>query len=204
MTPVLKTLKALIYMVMLFVIVYAMLYVISYVSKPETRIQLNQAAVITKVQALSKLETSSFTIEKIIEAGVQGNAFQNILHGDKILLIAHATVVAGFDLSKIDTSLVKVKGTTLEITLPAPEILYSRLDNDQTRVYDRKLGLLTKGNAGLESQARAAAEQSIRQAACEGGILAAAAENGRKQLQTMFATGGFSEVIVLTPVGECR
>ncbi len=204
MTPVLKTLKALIYMVALFVIVYVILYAVSSISKPETRIRLDQAAVITKVQALSKLETSSFTIEKIIEAGVQGNTFQNILYGDKILLIAHATVVAGFDLSKIDMTLVKIQGEKLEITLPAPEILYSKLDNDQTRVYDRKLGLLTKGDAGLESKARTAAEQSIRQAACEGGILAAAAENGRKQLQTMFATGGFSEVIVLTPVGECR
>ena len=130
--------------------------------------------------------------------------FKNILYGDKILLIAHANVVAGFDLSKLNPELVEVKGTKLQITLPAPEILYSRLDNEQTRVYDRKLGLFTKGDPGLESQARAAAEQSIRLAACEGQILVTAADNGRKQFQTMFASAGFTEVIVLTPIGECK
>lgn len=204
MTPVLKILKILSYIVIFLVVAYGALYFISSVSKPDTMIRLDQAAVITEMQSLAKLETASFTIEKIIEGGVQGNTFQNILYGDKILLIAHANVVAGFDLSKLNPELVEVKGTKLQITLPAPEILYSRLDNDQTRVYDRKLGLLTKGDPGLESQARLAAEESIRKAACDGHILAAAAENGRKQFQTMFATGGFTEVIVLVPIGECR
>ncbi|MEN9604706.1 MAG: hypothetical protein RJB39_391 [Candidatus Parcubacteria bacterium] len=204
MTAFLKTIKILIYVVVFLVIIYFALKLTSSTSKPSTKINLDQASVITEIEALSKLETASFTIEKIIEAGVQGNAFQNILYGDKILLIAHANVVAGFDLAKLNKELVKVKGTKLEITLPAPEILYSRLDNDQTRVYDRKLGLLTKGDAALESQARAAAEQSIRKAACDGGILPIAAENGRKQFQTMFASAGFTEVIVLTPVGECK
>ena len=204
MTPLLKTLKILIYIVVFLAVAYGALRFASLTSKPDTVINLNQAAVITEIQSLAKLETASFTIEKIIEAGVQGNSFQNILYGDKILLIAHANVVAGFDLAKLNTELVKVKGTKLEITLPAPEILYSRLDNEQTRVYDRKLGLFTKGDVGLESQARAAAEASIRSAACEGQILAAAADNGRKQFQTMFAAGGFTEVIVLVPIGECK
>lgn len=204
MTPLLKTLKILTYVVVFLVIVYAALRFVSAISKPGPEINLDHAAVIKEVQSLAKLETASFTIEKIIEGGVRGNAFQNILYGDKILLIAHANVVAGFDLAKLNPELVEVKGTKLQITLPAPEILYSRLDNEQTRVYDRKLGLLTKGDPGLESQARAAAEQSIRLAACEGQILVAAADNGRKQFQTMFASAGFTEVIVLTPIGECR
>lgn len=204
MTPLLKTLKILTYIVVFLVIVYAALRFVSAISKPGLEIKLDHAAVIKEVQSLAKLETASFTIEKIIEGGVQGNAFQNILYGDKILLIAHANVVAGFDLSKLNPELVEVKGTRLQITLPAPEILYSRLDNEQTRVYDRKLGLFTKGDPGLESQARAAAEQSIRLAACEGQILVAAADNGRKQFQTMFASAGFTEVIVLTPIGECK
>lgn len=165
---------------------------------------MNQTAVITEIQSLAKLETASFTIEKIIEGGTQGNVFQNILYGDKILLIAHANVVAGFDLSKLKESDVKINGEKLEITLPPAEILYSRLDNEQTRVYDRKRGLLTKGDSQLESQARLAAEESIRIAACDGGILQVASENGHKQLQTMFKAAGFDEVVVSATVGECR
>lgn len=199
-----KIIKTLVYVVLGLIVVYGILSITSSLSKPETKFSLTQSAVITRMQALSRLETASFTIEKIIEGGVQGNVFQNILYGDKILLIAHADVVAGFDLSKITTQDVLVSGKELVIHLPAPEILYSRLDNAQTKVYDRKLGLLTKGDSDLESQARAKAEETIRKAACDGGILRMATDNAQKQFQGMFGTAGFEKVVVTAKTGECK
>ncbi len=196
--------KTIVYLILILGILYGVLRILASVGKPATTFSLTQASVITKIQALSRLETASFTIEKIIEGGVQGNVFQNILYGDKILLIAHADVVAGFDLSKLKVDDVVVSGKDLRIELSAPEILYSRLDNEQTKVYDRKLGLLTKGNSTLESQARASAEQSIRKAACDGGILKTAAVNGQKQFETMFASAGFNAIVVTIPEGICE
>lgn len=196
--------KTIVYLILILSIIYGVLRILTSMGKPATTFSLTQASVITKIQALSRLETASFTIEKIIEGGVQGNMFQNILYGDKILLIAHADVVAGFDLSKLKVDGVVVSEKDLRIELPAPEILYSRLDNEQTKVYDRKLGLLTKGNSALESQARASAEQSIRKAACDGGILKTAAVNGQKQFETMFASAGFNAIVVTMPEGICE
>ncbi len=200
-----KTLKVLVGLIVVLAIVVLLFRFILAVTKPVTRISLDQTAVITKIQSLSKLETSSFTIEKIIEGGTKGNTFQNIIFGDTILLIAHGTVVGGFDLAKIQEKDVTVSDTKLRIVLPAPEILYSKLDNSQTKVYDRKRGLLTKGDKDLESEVRLAAETSIREAACVGGVLDQASTNLRQQLSMLFLSLGFTEVTFEIPkTVSCR
>ncbi len=167
----------------------------------------NQSAVVTQIQSLNRLETASFTIEKIIDAedsDTSKNIFKNILFGDKILLLAHANIIAGFDLSKLQASDVLVDHGILRIKLPAPEILVSKLDNDKTKIYDRKLGFLTKGNPQLESKARFEAENSLRKAACDQNILSIATENVKKQFQTIFLTAGFSEVNIEVPEAVCK
>lgn len=186
------------------VIVISIYQVYGWFKGPQSRISLDQASVVTEIRSLSKLETTSFTMEKIIEGGVQGNAFQNILYGDRILLIAHAEIIAGFDMSKLEVDDVRVSGTTVELRLPAPEILVSRLDNEKTRVYDRKLGIFTKGDPQLESEARLAAENSIRQAACDAGILMVAQQNGAQQLRVLLELAGFEKVNTVFAKGECK
>lgn len=167
-------------------------------------INTDRAAVIKEMRSLQRLETAIFTIEKIIDGGTTGdNIFQQFLFGDKILLIAHGQVISGFDLSQISENDIDVDGSKIRVTLPAPQILTTVLDNTQTRVYDRQKGILNPGEKNLESQARKAAEDSIRKAACEGGILKQASENARKQLTAFLQALGFTEVSVDIPEGSC-
>lgn len=169
------------------------------------KINTNRAAVIKEVQSLNRLETASFTIEKIIDAGTtDSNAFNNFFFGDKILLIANGKVIAGFDLSQIKESDIQVNGTDLKIKLPPPQILVVTLDNSQTRVYDRQKGILNQGETNLESEARKVAETSIKQAACNGGILQQASDNGRKQLAALFYGLGFITVNIEIPSASCQ
>ncbi len=163
----------------------------------------SKTTVIKQIRGLNKLETASFTIEKVIDGGTSGNQFQQLLFGDRILLIAHGEVIAGVDLSKLKNSDVIVEGNTVKLILPKPEILVTRLDNDQTRVYDRSTGLLNRGDKDLESKARETAEQQIKGAACTGNILNIAAENARKQLTALFKAAGFTTVIIDIPQGSC-
>lgn len=171
---------------------------------PGLHINLSQASVVKEIQSLNRLETVQFTLEKIIDAGYHGNFFQNILYGDRILLIAHADVVAGFDLSKISSDDIEVDGTSLTITLPAPEIFYTALNNTMTRVYDRRTGLLALYNTNLESEARAQAEHAIRSDACAAQILATTEENGQKQIEAIFKMAGFTNVSFIIPEGTCN
>src|SRR5690349_6296686 len=63
-----------------------------------TVISIDRPAIIRQIQNLNRLETSSTSIEKVIEAGQSGSAIYNLLMGDQMLLIAHGQVIAGFDL----------------------------------------------------------------------------------------------------------
>lgn len=196
-----------IFLVLIFLVgvVFLAVWFIVFKDSAATLINTDRAAVIKEMRALQRLETASFTIEKIIDGGTTGNnVFQQFLFGDKILLIAHGQVIAGFDLSQISDQDLEINGTELKVTLPKPQILVSTLDNTQTKVYDRQKGILNPGEKDLESEARKAAEQSIREAACDGGILTQASDNARKQLTAFFLALGFTKVSIDIPEGNCE
>jgi len=167
------------------------------------KINTSGTAVVKEIQKLQRLETASYTVEKIIDAGTAGNRFEQFLFGDRILLIANGQIVAGFDFAQVKESDLLINGPSINLNLPAPQILFTRLDNDKTRVYDRSTGLLTKGERDLEAEARAAAEISLRQAACEAGLLVSAEQNGRKQMTAFLTILGFTSVTVNIPKATC-
>ena len=166
-------------------------------------IRADGAAVITQIRKLNRLETAQFTIETIIEAGEKDERFGGILFGDKLLLIANGQVVGGVDLTTMTEQDIVIDDSNLSVTLPAPEIFSVSLDNTKTRVYDRQQGLLSRSDKDLEREARRAAEDKVRSAACEGGILQEAGTNAKQQLEALFSTLGFTSVSVTVPVGEC-
>jgi hypothetical protein len=171
--------------------------------KSDISYSISSQTVIKQMRELNRLETASFTIEKVIDAGTSGNAFQQFLYGDRILLIAHGEVIAGVDLSKLTDQDISINGSTITVTLPSPQILEVSLDNDQTRVYDRTQGILTHGNKDLESNARSVATQTIQDAACKGGILIQAGDNAKKQLSAFLKALGFSTIRFEVTAGSC-
>lgn|SRR3989338_9016139 len=181
------------------------IWIFVFKSDNTSSINTSRASVIKEMRSLQRLETASFTIEKIIDGGTTGgNVFSQFLFGDKILLIAHGQVIAGFDLSQLSENDIEIKDSSIRLTLPKPQILVTTLDNTQTRVYDRQKGILNPGQKDLESDARKAAEQSIKEAACTGGILTQASDNARKQLTAFLMALNFTEVSIDIPIGSCK
>jgi hypothetical protein len=68
------------------------------------------------------------------------------------------------------------------------------IDNSQTQVIDRDTGLFTKGDPKLESDARQVAEQVLRNAAVEAGILDRAQKNARAVIEALLLELGYNEV----------
>ena len=156
-----------------------------------------QPAVITQIRELGRLETASYTVEKVLEGGVdQGNSLLNLLLGDRLLFIAHGEVIAGVDLTELADKDVVVSDDRQSVTLrlPPARVLTQRLDNELSRVYDREQGLLTKGDPDLESRVRQEAESAVLLAACEGGILAQAELNAQRQVQILLLAVEFREI----------
>lgn len=186
-----------------FIIVLLVTWFFVFNNPTGTNINLSHTAVIKEIRNLQRLETASFTIEKVIDGGTSGNVFQQLLFGDKILLIAHGQVIAGFDLSQISEKDIVINDKNIRVTLPKPQILVTTLDNTQTKVYDRTRGILNPGDKDLESKAREAAQNSIKEAACKGDILKQASDNARKQLTAFLSALGFTEITIDIPEASC-
>jgi hypothetical protein len=149
--------------------------------------------IIRQVQSLARLETIQYTVEKVITAEVNQGVL-GPLFGDKLLLVAHGNVIAGIDMNKITSTDLWLEGDILKARLPAAEVFAATLDNQQSYIYDRETGLLTKGDPGLETAARQIAESEIRKAAEVDGILKLAQQNAEAYLERLFNTLGYLKV----------
>ena len=157
---------------------------------PTPTIIPDPVTIINDVRALARLETIQYTVEKVITAEIgQGNF--GFLFGDKLLFVAHGFVIAGIDLAKLQPGDMQMVNGVLNVRLPPAEIFVATLDNDKSYVYDRETGLLTQGDQNLETNARQAAENEIKKAAVEDGILNLAQQNAESFLFKFFGALGF-------------
>ncbi|HEX9091315.1 MAG TPA: DUF4230 domain-containing protein, partial [Anaerolineales bacterium] len=147
---------------------------------------------------LARLETIQYTVEKVITAEVGQNALSP-LFGDRLLFVGHGYVTAGIDLSKMRSQDLVFEDGILMFHMPAAEIFVATLDNDKSYVYDRETGLLTHGDVNLETAARQAAEDQIRQAALDDGILTQAKTNAETFLESLLSELGYSQVSFVEP-----
>ena len=160
------------------------------------RIDTSRPAVIRRIQELQRLETVVFGMDKIVSGGQESRYLPHMLAGERLLLIVYGEVTAGVDLGKIQDGQFDINGKSVVMTLPAPEIFSTRIDNERTRVYSRETGLFTAPDPNLESDMRKEAERQIRQAALDGSILKSAATNARTTLKTFLEGLGFDHVEV--------
>ena len=157
---------------------------------------------ITEVRSLGRLETVQFFLQTVINLKDEpSNVWEQLLGTDSMLLVAGGEVVAGFDLSAMDADDITAHGDRVTIVLPPPEILYSRVDNEETFVYERKSGLLRKPDKDLEGEARRLAEQAMVDRALRGEILRRAEANGRSQMEALLRALGFTNVLIIVRGG---
>jgi hypothetical protein len=154
--------------------------------------------IIFDIQELGRLETTEFAMRTVLDLeNDPSNLWQEIFGTDKLMLVAEGEVVAGFDLQKVDQKKdIQAQGTTVKITLPRPEILYSRIDNAKTFVYERKTGLLTQPDPTLEGRARLLAEQDLVKWAEQRGIYQKAEAAGRVYLENFLRSLGFTKITI--------
>jgi len=158
------------------------------------RFNVDQATVVRQIQRLQKLETVSYTMDKII-GGARDNAYlPKFLAGDRILLVVHGEVVAGVNLENIKASDVTVLAHSISLRLPPAEVFSTRIDNAKSRVYSRDTGLFTSPDPNLESEVRQEAERQLQQSAVVDGILKSADQNARNTVSGMLTGLGFTQV----------
>lgn len=155
----------------------------------------NPATIVREVQDLARLETASYSFEKVLRAEREQDLLWGVF-GETMLFVAHGEVVAGVDLDQMEEEDVQVVDPdTVMVHLPEAEIFYVVLDNEESYVADRDTGLLTRADPELETIVRRRAENELRSAAEESDILGRANENATVYMRDFLQSLGFEEVI---------
>jgi hypothetical protein len=160
----------------------------------QTSINVSQPTVVRQIQQLQRLETVTYTMDKIISGERDNPYLPKFLAGDRLLLVVHGQVIGGVDLAKVQPADVIVRGSSITFHVPQAEIFSTLIDNARTRVYSRDTGLFTSPDPNLESEVRVEAERQLQQAALQDGILKTADQNARSTLASMLKGFGFSQV----------
>jgi hypothetical protein len=154
--------------------------------------------IITEIKSLGRLETVQFMMQTVIDLEREPtNIWGQVFGTDELLLVAGGEVVAGFDLAKVREQDITVRGDHVTMVLPPPEILYSRVDNQETYVYERRTGLFRKPDPRIETEARQLAEQAMLERAHRGEILRQAEANGRLQIEGLLRSLGFTDILLI-------
>lgn len=159
-----------------------------------TKINVGQPTVVRQIQQLQRLETVSYTVDKIISGEHENPYLPKFLAGDRLLLMVHGEVIGGINLAGLQPGDVQIQGRKVSVHLPAAEVFSTRIDNTKTKVYSRDTGLFTSPDPNLESEVREEAERQLQQDALQDGILKTAGDNARNTIAGMLKGFGFTDV----------
>lgn len=151
--------------------------------------------VVLQVQKLSQLVTVHYKIQRVVGL----TEIKEPVGEDSILLMVEGDVFAGINLHDIKpTDVMADDAGNLTLTLPAPAIVNTSLDEKKVKVWDRHVTWWTPWMAqdpDLEHKARLRAVDDIRQAALDMGILEQAKSNAQSAVHDLFAALGWKATI---------
>lgn len=165
------------------------------VPTPTPRI-ITGATVVHQIQQVSRLETTSYSIQTVVTVERPGGLLG--VGSQRLLVIVRGTVVAGIDVGKLQPRDVTVSedGRQVAVRLPPAEILSTSLDERQTQVYDHQTGLFTRPDSSLVVEAQQAGAAQVLRTACEDGILRRATGDAQRAVTQMLTLVGFERVLV--------
>ncbi len=155
---------------------------------------IDQPTIVHQIQQLQRLETVRFSMDKIISGEHDSPYLPKFLVSDRLLLVVHGDVIAGVDLSQLQSQDVSIARKTISVRVPKSQILVTNLDNSKTRVYSRDTGLFSSPDPNLETEVRQEAERQLQEAALQDNILKTADENARSTLSALLRSLGFTTV----------
>lgn len=172
------------------------------VSEPEVD---PRTLVVQQVQGVNELTTAVFAMESVVPASRDRTLGNYVIGKTTLLYIAYGEVRAGVDLSEINVEDVTIVGDRLQLRLPPPEILDSKIDVMRSRVYDYDRGFLGLGpDSAPELQDVAQKETLTRMVtiACDSGLLTDANERAEVALTRLLNTVGYQELEIQTQVPD--
>lgn len=165
----------------------------------------NTANVIEKVKKISELVTTCYYEEYVLlskknelkEIGLFKKSVDTLYN--EIVITVKGTVRAGFDLSKIADDGIKVHGDTIDVKLPAPQILDIISNPSDYTIFEESGKWSHEEIVALQSQGK---ERTLNNA-LQHNLLLKANEAGKERVADLFRSFGFSVVnVTTTPIAQ--
>jgi hypothetical protein len=175
-------------------------------AKPQVDVR---SIVVSQVRGASELTTAVFTMEAVVPTRQERKIGQYTLGATTLLYIAYGEVRAGVDLKDLKADNVTIVNDTIQLQLPPPRILDSKIDVNRSSVYDYDRGFLGLGPdtaPQLQTLAQQETLKKIKDAACRENLLAQANDRAELVVEKLLNTAGYKQVVVKTqspPPGAC-
>ncbi|MDJ0589640.1 MAG: DUF4230 domain-containing protein [Pleurocapsa sp. MO_226.B13] len=169
----------------------------------------NSALIVDRIQNLQELTTTVQTMEKIVPTSAERKLGDFPLATTRLLYIARGEIRAGVDLNQLSDRDIQVdrQHQSIEINLPPAKILDSKIDLNNSRVYDYDRGFLNLGPdvaPQLQTLAQRTTLTEIVDTACSDGILETANTRAKESITQLLTSFGYSQVKVnTTPPNSC-
>jgi len=151
---------------------------------PAPRITITHNTVLEKVENLGRLELVRYRFKDVVE---YKQSTYRLLPDAKVALIVAGDAVGCLDLRKVRPQDVVFEGDSLvRVALPPAELCTWQIDHSQSRVYSVENGFFK--DAELVDAGYKYAEQNVRRAALQSGILAQTEQNAQQILRPMLET----------------
>lgn len=157
---------------------------------------------VLEIKELGELSTIEYTIGKLIQMDQSESDWYK--WGDrKILINTRATVKAGIDLKKIKEEDVRVKGRTIEITLPSPEYTSFSMDPNFTRTEVESVSGFRDGFTQKEkNNFMRQGEEAIKKELANLSILEEAQSSAEDIVREFYRSLGFETVIIKSKLDQ--
>ena len=166
--------------------------------KPEVDVR---SLVVSQVRGASELTTAVFTMEAVVPTRQNRDLAGYTVGTTTLLYIAYGEVRAGVDLKDLNANNVQIVNDTIQLQLPPPRILDSKIDVNRSSVYDYDRGFLGLGPdvaPQLQMLAQRETLKKITTAACSQGVLQQANDRAELVVEKLLNTAGYKQVVVST------
>jgi len=175
------------------ILLYAAAGLIRTWNEIESRKALHRT-LIEKVEALQKLELVKYRIKDIM---ILEKGSIPLLTRTRALLVISGEAYGCIDLSGMGER-IRIKGDTVLVKLPRPEVCNYRINHDQTRLYDLNMSLMDiamNGDEEILNRLYREAQERILEEALRSGIIEDTRKRARDFLRNLVLSMGFQSVV---------
>ena len=154
-------------------------------------------SIIDRLKTLQELHTAIASVQVVVSAS-DARRFLGINMGtSKILYVCLGQVRAGIDLKQLSPKSISRKGSQLQLTLPRPKILDTKIDVEKSYIYDVQTSLVSPDPVYLHDALLKTSIQEITKSSLSTGILEMAQQQAKTMLTSVLGMITEQEVVVV-------